>query len=59
MDHDFWTEIIARMPDDEQIEIELTYMISQLNRQLAAMTMNDNYRPYVTVQIYPQLLADP
>ncbi|KAL8719577.1 MAG: hypothetical protein Q9225_003429 [Loekoesia sp. 1 TL-2023] len=45
--HDFLAEAISRFPDDDTIEPALVTAVEDLSRQLAKMTMNDDYKSYV------------
>ena len=45
--HDFLTEAISRFPEDESVEAALVGATEDLSRQLAKLTMNDNYKPYM------------
>lgn len=45
--HDFLAEAISRFPDDDTIEPALVTAVEHLSRQLAKMTMNDDYKSYV------------
>lgn len=47
--HDFLSEAVLRFEEDDTIKIALVGAIEDLSRQLAKMTMNDNYKPYVLV----------
>lgn len=45
---DFLSEAVARFADDPSIEEALVAALEQLSVQLALLTMNDDYKPYVT-----------
>ncbi|KAI9696955.1 MAG: hypothetical protein M1836_004916 [Candelina mexicana] len=45
--HDFLTEAISRFEDDESTKDALVEAVIELSRQLASMSMNDDYKPYV------------
>ncbi|KAI4229400.1 MAG: hypothetical protein L6R36_000941 [Xanthoria steineri] len=45
--HDFLAEAVSRFPDDDTIETALVGAVEDLSRQLARMTMNDDYKSYV------------
>ena len=47
--HEFLTEAISRFPEDETVQGALIGAVEELSRQLAKMTMNDNYKPYILV----------
>ena len=47
--HEFLTEAISRFEEDDTIRAALIGAVEDLSRQLAKMTMNDNYKPYVFV----------
>jgi ubiquitin conjugation factor E4 B len=46
---DFLAEMESRFEDDESIKPMLRKAVMGLSQQLATMTMNDNYKPYVHV----------
>ncbi len=45
--HDFLTEAIARLPEDDTIEPALVKAVEDLSRDLAKKTMSDDYKSYV------------
>ncbi|KAL8997592.1 MAG: hypothetical protein Q9188_006285 [Gyalolechia gomerana] len=45
--HDFLTEAISRFAEDDTVKPALVSAVEDLSRQLAKMTMNDDYKPYV------------
>lgn len=45
--HDFMAEAVSRFPEDDTIEPALVNAIEDLSRQLAKMTMNNDYKGYV------------
>ncbi|KAL8778433.1 MAG: hypothetical protein Q9213_007412 [Squamulea squamosa] len=45
--HDFLAEAVSRFPEDDTIEPALVGAVEDLSRQLARMTMNDDYKSYV------------
>ncbi|KAL8917560.1 MAG: hypothetical protein Q9172_005785 [Xanthocarpia lactea] len=45
--HDFLTEAVSRFAEDDTIEPALVGAVEDLSRQLARMTMNDDYKSYV------------
>ncbi|KAL8763804.1 MAG: hypothetical protein Q9184_000506 [Pyrenodesmia sp. 2 TL-2023] len=45
--HDFLTEAIARLPEDDTIEPALVKAVENLSRDLAKKTMSDDYKSYV------------
>ncbi|KAL8947616.1 MAG: hypothetical protein Q9222_006124 [Ikaeria aurantiellina] len=45
--HEFLTEAVSRFPEDETIEPALVAAVEDLSRQLAKMTMNDDYKAHV------------
>lgn len=49
--HDFLTEAVARFEDDESVKDTMVQAVEHMSLNLSAMTMNDDYRPYVTVSI--------
>ncbi|RWA09136.1 hypothetical protein EKO27_g5965 [Xylaria grammica] len=57
---DFFTEAVSRMSDDDTIAPIFTEAIVTMSGQLAKMTMNDDYKPYinclVTYSRFPPLL---
>jgi len=46
---DFLAEMEARIEEDESIKPMLRKAVVGLSQQLAMMTMNDNYKPYIHV----------
>ena len=62
VDHDFFEEAISRFSEDETIKPAMVGALEELSKQLAALTMNDDFKPYVAalrnmVQ-YPALAND-
>ena len=51
IDHDFFGEMVARMPEDDSIEGAIVTACEELSRQLSRLTMNDNYKPYMAVSL--------
>ena len=49
IDHDFLAEIVSRFSEDDTIEQAIVAAVEDLSKQLARMTMNDNYKPYIAV----------
>ena len=49
--HDFLSEAIARFQDDETIRDKLVESMEQLSQNLAKMSMNEDYKPYVRVRL--------
>ncbi|KAI4245143.1 MAG: hypothetical protein L6R40_002742 [Gallowayella cf. fulva] len=47
LSHDFLAEAVSRFADDDTIEPALVGAVEDLSRQLARMTMNDDYKSYV------------
>lgn len=41
------TEAVSRFKDDDTVQTALVEAVEDLSHQLAKMTMNDNYKPYV------------
>lgn len=48
---DFLSEAVARFDEDDTIRDALISAVEQLSADLSEMTMNDNYRPYITVSL--------
>jgi hypothetical protein len=46
---DFLLEAVSRFGEDDTVKGMLTKAVAGLSFQLSTMTMNDNYKPYVTV----------
>jgi ubiquitin conjugation factor E4 B len=44
---DFLAEAVSRFPEDQSIRDALVSALEQLSAQLAGLTMNDEYKPYV------------
>lgn len=51
--HDFMSEVVRRFGEDETMREALVGAAAVLSQQLAGMTMNDNYKPYVLVSRVP------
>ena len=49
IDYEFFEEAVSRFPEDDAIEIAFVGAIEELSSQLAKMTMNDDFKPYVAV----------
>jgi ubiquitin conjugation factor E4 B len=49
--HEFLTEAISRFQEDDLARSALVGAVEDLSRQLAKMTMNDNYKSYVGVSL--------
>jgi len=47
--HDFLSEAVTRFEEDDSIRVALVEAMEQLSQELAKMSMNDNYKPYVMV----------
>ena len=47
--HEFLTEIVSRFPEDETAQEAMVVAMEDMSGQLACMSMNDNYKPYVFV----------
>lgn len=47
--HEFLTEFISRFAEDDSAKEAMADAISDLSRELAKMSMNDDYKPYVLV----------
>ncbi len=47
--HDFLTEAVRRLPADESIRDVMLDALEEISRQLAGMTMIDNFKPHVLV----------
>ena len=47
--HEFFTEAVSRFQEDDMAQKALVGAVEDLSRQLATMTMNENYKPYVLV----------
>ncbi|KAI9811934.1 MAG: hypothetical protein M1826_003006 [Phylliscum demangeonii] len=58
--HEFLSEAVKRSDEDESIKEALVNAADELSRQLAEMTMNDNYKPFVlalrNLMLYPPLV---
>ena len=48
--HDFYSEAIARFPEDDTVKGKLVESIEQLSLDLAKISMNEDYKPYVRVR---------
>lgn len=49
--HEFLTEFISRFAEDDSAKEAMTDAIWSLSRELAKMSMNDDYKPYVLVSL--------
>ena len=49
IDHDFLAEAISRFSEDESVKDLLVGAVEDMSHRLSQMTMNDDYRIYVTV----------
>lgn len=47
--HEFLNEAISRFEEDDSVRTALVGAVEDLSRQLAKMSMNDNYKPYIFV----------
>ncbi|KAF2399154.1 ubiquitin conjugation factor E4 [Trichodelitschia bisporula] len=45
--HDFIMEAVSRFPEEEEVRDAFVGAVEQLSRELAQMTMNMNFKPYV------------
>lgn len=48
---EFMSEAISRFEEDDMAKKMLTKAVAGLSSLLSSMTMNSNYKPYVTVSI--------
>ncbi|OCK81448.1 ubiquitin conjugation factor E4 [Lepidopterella palustris CBS 459.81] len=60
--HDFLNEAVSRFDEDDSVKEALVGAMEQLSRQLAMLSMNDDYKPYVMamrnfVRYQPLLVA--
>ncbi|KAF2184279.1 hypothetical protein K469DRAFT_633596 [Zopfia rhizophila CBS 207.26] len=60
--HDFLNEAVSRFNEDESVKDVLVGAMEQLSRQLAKLSMNDDYKPYILamrnfVRYQPLLVA--
>lgn len=51
IDHDFFTEVIARFSEDDSIQGALVGAVEDLSQDLARMNMNSDYKPYIMVSV--------
>lgn len=49
--HEFLNEAISRFEDDDSVRTALVGAVEDLSRQLATLSMNDNYKPYIFVSL--------
>jgi ubiquitin conjugation factor E4 B len=47
---DFFTEAVARIGEDEAVAPLFTEAMVVMSNQVAKMTMNDDYKPYINVR---------
>jgi ubiquitin conjugation factor E4 B len=47
---DFFTEAVSRISDDDTIAPLFTDAMVTMSEQVAKMTMNDDYKPYINVR---------
>ncbi|KAI9845367.1 MAG: hypothetical protein M1838_001767 [Thelocarpon superellum] len=45
--HDFFTEAVSRWEDDDSVQQVLMDALEEVSRQLARLTMNDDFKPHV------------
>ena len=50
--HEFLQEITSRFAEDESAQNAMVVAIEQLSQDLARMTMNDNYKPYIMASCF-------
>ena len=50
IDYDFLTEALSRFSEDDTVQGALVGAVEDLSRQLAKMSMNDDYKPYIAVR---------
>jgi ubiquitin conjugation factor E4 B len=49
IDPDFLGEAVSRFAEDDMVKLMLTKAFAGLSSQLSRMTMNDIYKPYMSV----------
>lgn len=47
--HEFLNEAISRFDEDDSVRTAIVGAVEDLSRQLAKLSMNDNYKPYIFV----------
>ena len=55
IDHDFLSEAISRFPEDDTVPGALVGALEDLSHDLARMSMNDDYKPYIMVNVVSML----
>ncbi|KAL6714904.1 Ubiquitin conjugation factor E4 [Lecanora helva] len=59
IDHDFLNEVISRFPEDAGVKEALVGTVEDLSRDLASMSMNSDYKPYIMMEALRNLLQYP
>ena len=49
--HDFFIEAVSRFAEDDSIREALVNATEELSRTLSTLSMEDNYKPYLTVSL--------
>lgn len=53
IDFDFLSEAVKRFEEDDSLKPAFITTVEEMSRDLSVMTINDDYKPYVTVcEIY-------
>lgn len=50
MDFEFIGEAVKRFDEDESLKPAFITAVEEMSQELAAMTINDDYKPYMTVR---------
>ena len=51
--YDFLMEMVSRFPEDDTAQEAMVTAVEDSSSQLAKMSMNDDYKPYVFVSLAP------
>lgn len=50
VDFEFIGEAVKRFDEDESLKLAFITAVEEMSQELAAMTINDDYKPYMTVR---------
>jgi ubiquitin conjugation factor E4 B len=52
LDIDFLSELVKQFEEQDELKSTIITTVEQLSQELATKTMNDDYKPYVTVGVF-------
>lgn len=52
LDIDFLSELVKQFDEQDELKSTIITTVEQLSQELATKTMNDDYKPYVTVSVF-------